>query len=281
MRIASLVLASLVIGVTAETAYAQSSPMISGRHGFALFTPQIAVVSDAKRTIKYTDPTSGSTTSALLLSGHVTFRPRNSTALWSTELLVMNTNNYAIHAKSISITGSTPTAALGNAATAPSAAANGMPSAGAPRSDAAAGTDLPDCQSVQCIFSVSNGNLFVNSIQVPGNEYTGGIPGNPDAVVTVNGTDVQLTVPGVAPMTSPVIMTSPTAPITAGGGDGSGSGGSGDDGGGDDGGGDGGGGCDDVVRAAAKLLHVQPQEIHVQPEIQPKGAQPAIDMSPC
>jgi hypothetical protein len=270
MRIAPLVLASLVIGVTVEAAYGQSAPMISGHHGFALLTPQIAVVSDAKRIIKYTDPTSGSATTALLLSGHVSFRPRNSTALWSTNLLVMNTNNFAMHAQSISISGSAPASAVSDRAAVA----------------AADGTGLPDCQSVQCVFSVANGNLFVNGIQVPGNQYTGGIPGSPDAVVTVSGgTEVQLTVPGSPPMTSPAIMTTPEPPITAGGGDsggGSGSGsGSGDSGGGDDGGGDGSGGsCDDVVSAAAKLLHVQPQEIHVQPEIQPKGVRSAIDMSP-
>jgi hypothetical protein len=259
MRIASLVLASLVIGVTAEAAYGQSAPMISGHHGFALLTPQIAVVSDAKRIIKYTDPTSGSATTALLLSGHVSFRPRNSTALWSTNLLVMNTNNLAMHAQSISISGPAPTSAVSDRAAVA----------------AADGTDLPDCQSVQCVFSVSNGNLFVNGIQVPGNQYTGGIPGSPDAVVTVSGgTQVQLTVPGSPPMTSPAIMTTPEPPITAG----DGGGGSGDGGGGDDGGGS--GGCDDVVRAAANLLHVKPQEIHVQPEVQSKGEQPAIMMSP-
>ena len=260
MRIASLVLASLVIGVTAEAAYGQSAPMISGHHGFALLTPQIAVVSDAKRTIKYTDPTSGSATTALLLSGHVSFKPRNSTALWSTNLLVMNTNNFAMHAQSISISGPAPTSAVSDRAAVA----------------AADGTDLPDCQSVQCVFSVSvsNGNLFVNGIQVPGNQYTGGIPGSPDAVVTVSGgTQVQLTVPGSPPMTSPAIMTTPEPPITAGGGGGD-SGGSGGGGGGD-------GGCDDVVRAAAELLHVQPQEVQVQPEVQSKGAQPADEIDPC
>jgi hypothetical protein len=250
MRISLLIFASLAVGVIADTTYGQSPPMISGYHGFALLTPQIAVVSDAKKTIKYTDPTSGTATPALLLSGHVILRPRNSTALWSTKLLVINTNNNTLYATSIRISGSTPTAAISD------------------RAATASGTDLPDCQTVQCIFSVSNDNLFVTGIQVPGNQYTGGVPGSPDAVVTVNGTNVEITVPGLPPMVSPMILNSPTDPIMAG------NGASGGDGGG--------GGCGDVVRAAAELLHVQPQEIHVQPEVQSKGEHPAEETSsPC
>src|ERR1700678_4170378 len=105
MRIAVLIFASLAVGAIADTTYGQSPPMIGGYHGFLLLTPQITVGSDTKKTIKYTDPTSGSAASALLLSGHVVFRPRNSTALWSTKLLVINTsvNNNTLYATSIRI----------------------------------------------------------------------------------------------------------------------------------------------------------------------------------
>jgi hypothetical protein len=245
MRIAVLIFASLAVGAIADTTYGQSPPMIGGYHGFLLLTPQITVGSDAKKTIKYTDPTSGSAASALLLSGHVVFRPRNSTALWSTKLLVINTsvNNNTLYATSIRISGSTPTSAVGD------------------RAAPATTTDLlPDCQTVQCAFSASNDNLFANGIQVPGNKFAHGIPGNPDAVVTVDGANVKISKPEVPPMESPVIVTSSALPITAGG--------------------DGGGDCFDVVSAAAELLHVQPQEIHVQPEVQSKEVQPTVDMSP-
>jgi hypothetical protein len=163
MRIVSLVLASLVIGVTAEAAYAQSSPTISGQHGTVFLSSHMVAVADAQMIIKYTDPESGSATSAYVFSGHVAFRPANSPALWSTNLLVVNANNNKLYAKSLRISASTPTAAPapGKVAAAPSAGAN------------------------------------------------------------------------------------------EGGGE--------DGGGGDD--------CSDVVSAAAELLHVQPQEIHVQPSV--------------
>jgi hypothetical protein len=254
MRIAVLIFASLAVGVIADMTYGQSPPTISGHHGFMLLTPQMTVVSDAKKTIKYTDPTSGSATSALLLSGHVVLRLRNSAALWSTKLLVINTsiNNNTLYAASIRISGSTPTSAVSD------------------RAAPATTTDLlPDCQTVQCVFSASNDNLFVNGIQAPGNKVTDGIPGDPDAVVTVDGANVKISKPEVPPMESPVIMNSSALPITAGGG----AGGSDGDGGGD---------CFDVVSAAAELLHVQPQEIHVQPDVQSKGEHPAEETSsPC
>jgi len=283
MRIASLVLASLVIGVTAEAAYAQSAPTIYGHHGFIFITPQFTVVSDAKRTISYTDPTSGSAATALLLSGHDVFKPRKTTAMWSTELMVIDTKTFAIHAKSITISGSTPTSALGNrAAAAPNLPSNPVADETEP--------ELPQCQVQSCLFTISNGNLFVNGIQVPGNAYTEGVPELPDAVVSVSGDDmVQISAPGLTPEVAPMILTNPMPVVTAGGGtgggdgSGTGSGTGGGDGSGDGSGtgsGDGDGGCDDVVSAAAKLLHVQPQEIHIQPEVQPKGVQPAIDKSP-
>ena len=244
MKIALLIFAPLAVGVIADTTYGQSLHLIGGYHRFALLSPYISAVSDAKKIIKYTDPTSGSAASAFLFSGHVIFRPSNSTSLWSTNLLVV-TNNNTVYAKSIRMSGSIPTSADGDGAA------------------AAVATDFPGCQTGQCNFTVSNGNLFVNGIQVPGDKYTGGIPDNPDAVATVDGNNVKITLLREL-VESPQIMTSTTDPIMAGGGAGRGE-----------------GGCDAVVSAAAELLHVQPQEVQVQPEVPSKGVQPADETDPC
>ena len=249
MRIASLVLASLVVGVTAEAAYAQSPSAISGYHGAVLFTSHMVVAADAKKIITYTDPESGSGTSAYVFSGHVVFSPRNSTALWSTKLVVINTKNNKFYAKSIRISTATPTAALGNAATPSSEAANGIRSDAALQ--AAAAATAPNCAVVACTFTASNGTLLANGIPVPGNTATN-VAGLEGATVTADGNLVKTTTADGTVIMSESIDTP----------------GAGDSGGGDS------GGCDDAVRAAANLLHVQPQEIHVQPEVQSKGVQP-------